>query len=296
MPSLPFRLAVLRSSVVLLAACGRLVAARPRETRPGRRSRVRLSAHAPRPRSPPTRRARSAPQRPGSGSSGIEPLGILDQAQQRPVLGRGGQQAEHGQSHEEPLRRLAGRHSQRDAQGIALRCGDRVKEIEHRRAQLMDTREWQLPLGLDGGYLGNAKPGGLAGRLPSSARALAPAGPAPGRLGETRSWRTRDAWRVRMAASRARTPPGAPEGAPARVRARQSLLRVDGRARRRRSQALPAQLLAAAAELALPAQPSASAERAFPAQRASGSANPGTCSPTRWAWRCPSRLRRPPTR
>ena len=82
---------------------------------------------------------------------GVEPLGVVDEAQQRPLRGHLGQQAERGQRDEEAVGRGAGRQAERDAQGGLLGLGKRVEPAEHRRAELMQPRERQLHLGLDPG-------------------------------------------------------------------------------------------------------------------------------------------------
>jgi len=43
----------------------------------------------------------------------VEPLGVVDQAHQRPLAGGLGQQAQHGQPDQEPIRRIAARQSER---------------------------------------------------------------------------------------------------------------------------------------------------------------------------------------
>ena len=53
---------------------------------------------------------------------------------------------------------------ERDAQGGLLRLGERVEPAEHRRAELMHSRERQLHLGLDSDDPGDSK----SGRLPSA--------------------------------------------------------------------------------------------------------------------------------
>ena len=52
---------------------------------------------------------------------GIQPLRVLDEAEQRPLLRHGGQQAEHGQPDQEPVRHLTRRRAQGNAQGVPLR-------------------------------------------------------------------------------------------------------------------------------------------------------------------------------
>ena len=66
-------------------------------------------------------------------------------------LGHLGEQAEHGQPDQEPVRRRARGQAERDPQRVALRRREPVEVIQHRRAQLMQPREGQLHLRLDPG-------------------------------------------------------------------------------------------------------------------------------------------------
>ena len=75
----------------------------------------------------------------------VEPLGVLHQTQQRPLLGRGGQQAQHGESDQEPVRDVARREAQGDAQRVPLGLRQRVQLVEQRRAELMDARRTAAP-------------------------------------------------------------------------------------------------------------------------------------------------------
>jgi hypothetical protein len=79
---------------------------------------------------------------------GVQPLGVLDDAEQRVVLGDGGQQAERRERDEEAVGRAPRRHPERDPQGFRLRRGERADPVEHRRAQLMDPGERELHLRL----------------------------------------------------------------------------------------------------------------------------------------------------
>ena len=79
----------------------------------------------------------------------VEPLGVVDHADERSLLGDVGEQAQHRQPDEEAIRRIAGAQPERRAQRIALRAGERVEPPEQRRAQLMQAREGDLHLRLD---------------------------------------------------------------------------------------------------------------------------------------------------
>ena len=53
----------------------------------------------------------------------IEPLRVIHHADERPLLGDLGQQAQHRQTHQEAIRRRSGREAERRAKRIALRTG-----------------------------------------------------------------------------------------------------------------------------------------------------------------------------
>ena len=79
----------------------------------------------------------------------VQPLRVIDEAQQRLLLRDVGQQAEHRQPDQETVRRLACAQTERRRQRIALRTGKSLEAIEERRAQLMQAGERELHLGLD---------------------------------------------------------------------------------------------------------------------------------------------------
>jgi hypothetical protein len=81
----------------------------------------------------------------------IEPLPVVDQADQRLPFSDGGHQAQHGQAHQEPVRRGPGTHAERGPQSFPLRPRHRLQPIQHRTAQLMQPGEGQLHLRLDTG-------------------------------------------------------------------------------------------------------------------------------------------------
>jgi hypothetical protein len=86
----------------------------------------------------------------------IEPLHIVDQTHERLHLGRLGEQGEDRQGHEEAVRGVAVLQPERRAQGIALRTGQSVESVEHRRAQLVKPGERELHLRLDARDPGDA--------------------------------------------------------------------------------------------------------------------------------------------
>ena len=92
----------------------------------------------------------------------VEPLRVIDDTEQLLLLGDFRKQAERGQGDEEPIGGRAGRQAERGAQCVALRCRETTEPGEHRGAQLMQSRERQLHLRLDGHAPGNAKTRRLA--------------------------------------------------------------------------------------------------------------------------------------
>ena len=78
----------------------------------------------------------------------VEPLRVVDEAHQRTRLGRVGKQAQRRKGDQEVVRGSAVLHAERNPQRISLRVGDPVEAVEHRRAQLVQTRERKLHLGL----------------------------------------------------------------------------------------------------------------------------------------------------
>jgi hypothetical protein len=78
----------------------------------------------------------------------IQPLLVIDQADQRLFPGHLRQQAQHRQPDQEPVRRRPGGQAERDPQRILLRYRQVPGAVYHRRAQLMQAREGQLHLRL----------------------------------------------------------------------------------------------------------------------------------------------------
>ena len=103
--------------------------------------------------------ARDKPQHPGRGI--VEPLEIVHDAQQRPLLSHGRHQAERRQRDQEAVRRVTGHEPQGHPQGNLLRLRQPIQSVEHRRAQLVQSRVGQLHLRLDARDLGEPAAGGL---------------------------------------------------------------------------------------------------------------------------------------
>ncbi len=81
----------------------------------------------------------------------VQPLSIVQQTEQRPLLRRLGQHAEDGQSHHEPVRGSPAPQAECDSQGLPLRAGKSIDVAHQRYAQLVQTREGKLHLGFDAG-------------------------------------------------------------------------------------------------------------------------------------------------
>ncbi len=96
----------------------------------------------------------------------IQPLRIIDEAQQRLAGGHIGQQAQHRQPDQETIRRAARLQSERHSQSLALRPRQPVQAIQHPPAQLMQRRERQLHLRLDTLSAGHLEIGSRVGRIP----------------------------------------------------------------------------------------------------------------------------------
>ena len=78
----------------------------------------------------------------------IQPLRVIDNAQNRTLLGSLRQQAQNGQPDHEPVRRRAGAQPENDFERLALWAREPLEAIECRRAQLMQAGEGQLHLRL----------------------------------------------------------------------------------------------------------------------------------------------------
>jgi len=74
----------------------------------------------------------------------IEPLLVVDQADQRLFPGHLRQQAQHGQPDHEPVRRRPGGLAEGGPQRVPLRRRQVPGAAQHRRAQLMQAGEGQL--------------------------------------------------------------------------------------------------------------------------------------------------------
>ncbi len=112
------------------------------------------------------------------GRDTVEPLHVVDQADERRLLSDVGEQAEDRQSHEEPVRGSSRAEAEGGLQGRSLRIGEVSEVIEERRAQLVQPPEGQLHLGLDSGRAHHSAALRAVGRVLQQ-RGLADTGLAP---------------------------------------------------------------------------------------------------------------------
>ena len=78
----------------------------------------------------------------------VEPLRVVDDADQRLLLGGVCQQAQRRQPDQEPVGRRAGAQPEHGRERVALRDGQPVEVIQHRSAELMEAAVRQLHLRL----------------------------------------------------------------------------------------------------------------------------------------------------
>jgi hypothetical protein len=95
----------------------------------------------------------------------IEPLLIVDQAEQRVLLGHVGQKAQHRQPDQEPIWRRPGTHAERGPQRLALWSREPLEAVQHRPQQLVQPGEGELHLRLDPGDASHPAAGRLLGQV-----------------------------------------------------------------------------------------------------------------------------------
>ena len=100
----------------------------------------------------------------------VQPLRVVDHAQQGLFLRNFGQKTERGQPDQETIRGIAERETERDAQRVSLRPRESVEPREHRREELVKPGEWQFHLRLDSGDLNDLETAGLTHRMPQQSR------------------------------------------------------------------------------------------------------------------------------
>jgi hypothetical protein len=77
-------------------------------------------------------------ERENLGGRLVQPMGVVDDAQQRLLLCQPGQQVEHGQSDHEPVRRSSGLLTERHTESRLLRFGQRVQVAQEGTAELVE--------------------------------------------------------------------------------------------------------------------------------------------------------------
>jgi hypothetical protein len=97
----------------------------------------------------PVRQKTASDERKCSSRRPIEPLRVVDQAEEGLFLSRFRHEAEDRQSDQERIRGSAGAQSEGDRKGLALRIGQALRELEDRGAQLLERRERKLHLSFD---------------------------------------------------------------------------------------------------------------------------------------------------
>ena len=105
----------------------------------------------------PFRQQTARHERERSSRGVVEPLGVVDDAQQGLLLSSTGQEAENCEPDEERARRVPGAEPERDAERVALRIRETVAELENRRTELLQRRVVELHLPFDADSPNDAK-------------------------------------------------------------------------------------------------------------------------------------------
>jgi hypothetical protein len=87
----------------------------------------------------------------------VEPLPIVDDTQQRRVLGRRRQEAQHREPYQKSVRDGPGALPERGLQRGALRSGQAVEAVEQRCTQLVQAGEGEFHFGLDADGAGHVE-------------------------------------------------------------------------------------------------------------------------------------------
>ena len=104
----------------------------------------------------------------------VQPLCIVDYADERPALGNRRQQTEHAQTDDKAIGSLFRAQAECRRERITLRSGQALPEIKHRAAQLMQTRIGQVHLGLNAGSSRDAAPGRVRNQVLQQRRLARP--------------------------------------------------------------------------------------------------------------------------
>jgi hypothetical protein len=95
----------------------------------------------------------------------IQPRLVVHQADQWLLLGDLGQQTQHGQADQEPVRRRPGTETERPPQRSTLQPREPREAVEHRRAQLVQSGEREFHLRLDTGSAHHPAARGMLGQV-----------------------------------------------------------------------------------------------------------------------------------
>jgi hypothetical protein len=99
------------------------------------------------------------------GRRAIQPLGVVDQAEESALPGGLRQKSEDRERHEKRVGRRPRTQSEGDIERVALRTCEALTESKDRRAQLLHSSEWELHLTLDPGCAKDLQHRGLLGRV-----------------------------------------------------------------------------------------------------------------------------------
>lgn len=108
----------------------------------------------------------------------VEPLRIVDHADQRPVPRHFGKQRQRGEADQEPIRRWSGNEPEGRPQRVTLPTGKPVEAVHERDEEALERREPEVGLGFDARDPSNAHPGRGLDRVVEQ-RGLAHAGLTP---------------------------------------------------------------------------------------------------------------------
>ena len=97
----------------------------------------------------PLRQQTARHERERSARRAVEPLRVVDDAQERLLLGGFGEEPENREPDEKRARRLSGAEPECDAERVTLRIGQTLDELEDRRTELLQRRVVELHLPLD---------------------------------------------------------------------------------------------------------------------------------------------------
>jgi hypothetical protein len=87
----------------------------------------------------------------------IEPLGVIDDAEDGLLLGRLGDESQDGESDEIRVRGIPGAQSEGDGKRLALRVRQALPEFEVVRGELLKRRVWELHLAFHADRSGDAE-------------------------------------------------------------------------------------------------------------------------------------------